>query len=188
LASKDIKTVDVRTRQDWRAWLKKHGDSESEIWLIYHKRHTSIASVSYGDSVEEALCFGWVDSIIKRLDDDRYVRKFTPRKPDSAWSTINRRRYADLKSRGLLAPAGLERPPTNRSGDAPRPSTATLPPDLEEQLKANPRAQEFFNGLAPSYRRNCIAWIESAKRDETREKRIRYVVMALTAGRKVGLM
>jgi uncharacterized protein YdeI (YjbR/CyaY-like superfamily) len=187
MAPKYIKTLDVRTRPKWRAWLKKHGDSESEIWLIYHKRHTGIPSVSYGDSVEEALCFGWIDSIIKRLDDDRYARKFTPRKPDSAWSTINRRRYADLKSRGLLASAGLERPPTNRSGDAPRPSTSTLPPDLERQIKANAQAKRFFDVLAPSYRRMCITWIEAAKRAETRQKRIREVIMMLAARRKPGL-
>ena len=143
--------------------------------------------MSYGDSVEEALCFGWVDSLIKRLDDDRYARKFTPRKPDSAWSTINRRRYVDLKSRGLLASAGLERPPTNRSGDAPRPSMATLPPDLERQLKANAKAKRFFDVLAPSYRRMYIAWIDAAKREETKQKRIREVIMMLAAGRKPGL-
>jgi uncharacterized protein YdeI (YjbR/CyaY-like superfamily) len=187
MASKDIKTLDVRTRPEWRNWLKNHGETESEIWLIYHKRHTAIPSVSYGDSVEEALCFGWVDSIVKRLDDDRYVRKFTPRKPDSAWSTINRRRYADLKARGLLEAAGLQRPPTERSGDAPKPSSSSAPPDLKRRLKANPRAQQFFDGLAPSYRRMCIAWIEAAKRDETRQKRVREVVELCAAGRKLGL-
>src|SRR6516225_5280720 len=122
MSAKPLKTLDVRTRPDWRQWLQEHHDSESEIWLVFHKRHTAEPSLGYDDAVEEALCFGWIDSLIRRLDDDRYARKFTPRKADSAWSTINQRRYADLKARGLLAAPGLERAPTGRSGDAPRPS------------------------------------------------------------------
>lgn len=120
MSAKNLSTLDVRSREQWRNWLRDHHDSESEIWLVFHKHHTPEKSISYDDIVEEALCFGWIDSIVKRLDDDRYARKFTPRKPDSKWSTINRRRYAGLKARGLLAAPGLERAPTSRSGDAPR--------------------------------------------------------------------
>src|SRR5262245_46591823 len=122
MSAKYLRSLDVRSRQRWREWLQGHHDSESEIWHVFHKRHTGEESIVYDDAVEEARCFGWIDSIIRRLDDDRYARKFTPRKPDSRWSTINRRRYADLKARGLLAAPGLERAPTGRSGDAPRPS------------------------------------------------------------------
>jgi len=179
--------LDVRSRREWRKWLAKHGGSESEIWLVYHKRHTDIPSISYEDSVEEALCFGWVDSLIKRLDEDRFARKFTPRKADSKWSTINRRRYADLELRGLLAAAGLERAPTDRSGDAPHKALPAMLPDLEEQLKSNRRAQQFFDSLAPSHRKYCIGWIEAAKRDETRQKRIREVIATWAAGKKLGL-
>ena len=117
-------TIDVRNRRDFRKWLKKHHDSLSEIWLVFHKRHTGVTSIKYDDAVEEALCFGWIDSIIRRLDDARYARKFTPRKADSKWSTVNRRRYASLESRGLLAKSGLKRPPTSRRGDAPKPSVS----------------------------------------------------------------
>ena len=88
-----MKTLDVRTREKWRAWLAKHHDSESEIWLIFHKQHTGEASVAYQDALDEALCYGWIDSLIKRIDADRYARKFTPRTADSNWSTINVKRY-----------------------------------------------------------------------------------------------
>jgi uncharacterized protein YdeI (YjbR/CyaY-like superfamily) len=182
-----IKTLEVRSRQEWRKWLSDNYDSQSEIWLVFRKRHTNVTSLSYIDAVEEALCFGWIDSLVKRLDDARYARKFTPRKADSKWSTINRRRYADLKSRGLLAAPGLERAPTNRSGDAPRQSASAIPSYIEEQLKADPRAWKYFEQLAPSYRRAYISWIEAAKREETKEKRLREALSLLAAGKKLGL-
>lgn len=103
MSTKAIRTLDTRTREKWRKWLAEHHDSDSEIWLIFHKRHTGVHSLTYEDAVREALCYGWIDSILRRLDDARYARKFTPRKPDSRWSSANRRRYADLKVRGLLA-------------------------------------------------------------------------------------
>jgi uncharacterized protein YdeI (YjbR/CyaY-like superfamily) len=184
---KNLKTIDMRSRRQWRDWLQEHHDSESGIWLLFYKSHTEIQSIHYNDAVEEALCFGWIDSIIKRLDEDRYLRKFTPRNPGSKWSTINRRRYEDLKARGLLAAAGLERAPTNRSGDAPRPSVSDLPPFIENGLKTNPRAWNFFEQLAPSCQRVYIGWIDSAKRQETKEKRLHEAIDRLAAGKKLGL-
>jgi uncharacterized protein YdeI (YjbR/CyaY-like superfamily) len=182
-----IETLDLPSRQAWRAWLTEHFDRKSEIWLVFHKSRKGMAPISYNDAVEEALCFGWIDSIVRRLDDDRYARKFTPRKASSNWSTINRRRYADLKSRGLLAAPGVKRPPARRSGDAPRPPVAEVPSYIEETLKADLRAWEYFKRLAPSYRRTYIGWIESAKREETRKKRLREALDLLAAGRKLGL-
>ncbi len=187
MSAKPIETVDLRSRQEWRKWLKEHCQSKSEIWLLFHKRHTGITSISYDDAVEEALCFGWIDSIVRRLDNDHYARKFTPRKAGSRWSTINRRRYADLKSRGLLAAPGLKRAPTSRSGDAPRPSVAAVPSYIEERLKTDPRAWQYFKGLAPSYQRAYIGWIDSAKREETKEKRLREALSLLAVGKKLGL-
>ena len=187
MAAKRLRTLEVRSRRQWRNWLQEHHGSVSEVWLVLHRRHTRKSSVSYDGLVEEALCFGWIDSIVKRLDNDRYARKFTPRKPDSRWSTINRRRYADLKARGLLAAPGLARAPTSRSGDAPRPALASLPRYIEEGLKADPRAWKFFERLAPSYRRACVGWIDSAKREETKAKRLREFVSRLAAGQKLGL-
>ena len=184
---KPIETVDVQDREEWRKWLMEHADSKSDIWLVFHKRHTGVASISYNDAVEEALCYGWIDSLVRRLDDARYARKFTPRRAGSKWSTANRRRYADLEARGVLAAPGLKRAPTNRDGDAPRPSVSALPPYIEEKLKTVPRAWQYFNQLAPSYQRAYIACIETAKREETRERRLEEALSLLAAGKKLGL-
>lgn len=185
--SKPMRTLDVRSRRAWRDWLARHHGTEPEIWLVFHKRHTEIECLGYEDAVEEALCFGWVDSLVKRLDEDRYARKFTPRSPESRWSTINRRRYESLKARGLLAAPGLARTPTDRSGDAPRPALSRLPGYIEKALKRDARAWKVFQSLAPSYRRMYIAWIDSAKREATKEKRLREAMALLSAGKKPGL-
>ena len=182
-----IETLDLRSRQKWRHWLKKHHDTISEIWLVFHKRHTGVTCIEYSEAVEEAICFGWIDSLVRRLDDDRYARKFTRRKADSKWSTINRHRYAELESRGLLTAAGLKCAPTWRSGDVPRPSHSEVPSYIVEALKSDPRAWEFFQQLAPSYRRAYIAWIDSAKRDETKKRRLREAIQLLAAGKKLGM-
>ena len=104
---KALKTLDLQRLSEWRAWLVRNHASESEVWLITHKRHTGVPAIVYEDAVCEALCYGWIDSLVKRLDQDRFARKFTPRRPGSAWSTPNRRRYARLKADGRLKAAGL---------------------------------------------------------------------------------
>ncbi|MFH1681606.1 MAG: YdeI/OmpD-associated family protein [Candidatus Eisenbacteria bacterium] len=187
MPAKRIETLEVKSRREWRRWLNKHHDSTPEIWLVFYKRHTGRTSVSYNEAVEEAICFGWIDSLVRRLDDDRYSQKFTPRRPGSRWSTLNRRRYADLRARGLLAAPGLKRAPTGRSGDAPSPSVSELPSYIEEMLKTVPRAWRYFKQLAPSYQRAYVGWIESAKREVTREKRLREALRLLAAGRKLGM-
>lgn len=187
MSAREITTLDVRTRREWRKWLAGHHSSVSEIWLVFHKRHTGVSCLSYDDAIEEALCYGWVDSIVKRLDDSRYARKFTPRRADSRWSTANRRRYADLANRGLLAEAGRGRVPTVRSGDAVRPSATEIPSYMEHAFKADARAWRFFQQLAPSYRRAYIGWIDSAKREETKARRLSEAVRLLAARKKLGL-
>lgn len=183
-----ITTLDVRTRAAWHAWLEKHHGSATEIWLVFHKQHTGTPSLDYEDSIEEALCFGWVDSLVRRLDDDRYARKFTPRTPGSAWSPINRRRYSSLAKRGLLQDAGRANAPGGKVAIAPaRRAWATVPKYLERALKANPTAWRNFEQLAPSYRRKYIGWIDSAKREETKQRRLREAVGLLAKGQKLGL-
>jgi uncharacterized protein YdeI (YjbR/CyaY-like superfamily) len=185
--SKTIKTFDAAKLAEWRAWLAGHHASESEIWLVFHKRDTGRDCITYEDAIDEALCFGWVDSLVTRLDDKRYARKFTPRKTDSKWSTMNRNRYAQLKAGGRLMPTGLDRPPTHRSGDAPRPSLLKVPPYIQETLSKHPAAQRFFQALAPSYRRTYIGWIDSAKQQATKMRRLDEAVRLLVAGKKLGL-
>ncbi|MFN0058439.1 MAG: YdeI/OmpD-associated family protein [Planctomycetota bacterium] len=185
-----MNTLLVRTLDDWRVWLTVHHASESEVWLVFYKRHTGHASIDYKDALDEALCFGWVDSLVKRLDDARYARKFTPRRPNSRWSQVNRKRYAELKDAGRLKPPGIARPPTKRSS-APEPGRlklpTKLPPYIERALKAHPPAARTFKTLSREQRRRYFAWIESAKREETRLKRLAEAIRLLTAGKVLGL-
>ncbi|HEU4938785.1 MAG TPA: YdeI/OmpD-associated family protein [Vicinamibacterales bacterium] len=182
----ELKTLEVTSRRQWRAWLTKHHASSQGIWLVFYKAHTGIKSIPYEDAVREALCFGWIDSLVKRLDDDRYAIKVTPRKPTSKWSNLNRKRWRELKQAGLLTPAGLAAAPTNNSYAA-RPVIPELPDYIAKALRTNPRAWEFFQQLAPTYRRNFVVWIHVAKRPETRAKRIGESISLLAAGKKLGL-
>jgi uncharacterized protein YdeI (YjbR/CyaY-like superfamily) len=183
-----LETLDVATPEAWRRWLAAHHDRADHIWLVFHKRATGGPSISYNDAVDEALCYGWIDSLIRRLDEARYARKFTPRQPDSKWSSANRKRYADLLAAGRLTSAGLDRPPTSRSGDAPPSSPrGELPRYIRVELKRHPVAWAYFERLAPSHRRMYVGWIDSAKREDTKRRRLREAVRLLTAGRKLGL-
>ena len=179
-------TLEVRNRQQWRMWLGKHHASSPGVWLVFYKDHTGVKSMPYEESVREALCFGWIDSLIKRLDDDRYARKFTLRKPTSKWSDINRKCWAELNAARVLAAAGLAAAPTGNTY-APLPAIPDLPAYIAKALKANPKAWGFFQQLAPTYRRHFVGWIHTAKRPETREKRIRESLALLAAGKKLGL-
>jgi uncharacterized protein YdeI (YjbR/CyaY-like superfamily) len=184
--AENLITLDVRTRKQWRQWLAKHHASSPGIWLVRHKQHTGVKSMLYEDLVGEALCFGWVDSLVKRLDDDRYAIKVTPRKPTSKWSDINRKRWNQLKAAGLLAAPGLAAAPTENSY-MPHPPIPQLPAYVARAFKTNPRAWQHFQALAPTYRRDFVVWIHTAKRPETRERRIRESIALLSAGKKLGL-
>ncbi|MBI3262721.1 MAG: YdeI/OmpD-associated family protein [Acidobacteria bacterium] len=173
-----MKTFVAQTPDQWRKWLVEHHDSESEVWLVFYKVHTGRRSIAYSDAVDEALCFGWVDSLVKRLDDSRYALKFMPRKADSRWSTINGKRYAALKASGRLQPGGLNRAPTDRTYG---------PPYIQAALRKQPAAWRYFQGLAPSHRRRYVGWIESAKREETKARRLQEAIRLLTAGKPLGL-
>ena len=182
----ELMTLEVRGRRQWRAWLAKHHTSHPGVWLVFYKAHTGVKSILYEDMVREALCFGWVDSLIKRLDDDRYAIKVTPRKPTSKWSDINRRRWNELKAAGALGAPGLAAAPTGNSY-APHPPIPELPAYVAKAFKTNRRAWQHFQALAPTYRRNFVVWIHTAKRPETRERRIRESIELLSAGKKLGL-
>jgi uncharacterized protein YdeI (YjbR/CyaY-like superfamily) len=180
------------TRADWRSWLAANHDRETEIWLVYNKRHTGEPRVEYDDAVEEALCFGWIDSIVRTIDADRYAQKFTPRKAKSKWSASNRERFARMVREGKMTPAGMakapppeedpvaEMAPAKRAGDA-------VPGYIEEALRANGAAWTNFSNLAPSYRRLYVGWVEDAKKEETRRKRLAEAVRLLEQGKKLGL-
>ena len=182
----ELPELEVAGRTAWRAWLARHHASSPGVWLVFRKGAGRSESLAYEDSVREALCFGWVDSLIKRLDDERYARKFTPRKPTSKWSDSNRKRWRELKAEGRLEPAGLAAAPTERKY-APLPTVPALPAYVARAFKANPKAWAFFQELAPTYRRHFVVWICMAKQPETREKRIRESVALLARRQKLGL-
>ncbi len=189
-----MKTLEVKTRAEWRQWLVENHATETELWLVFRKQSTGAPSVPYEDTVEEALCFGWIDSIIKRLDEDRYVRKYTPRKPGSVWSVPNRRRIDKMIKAGLMTPPGLAPiEAAKASGDWEKSSTRpevqldVVPQELADALAGNAQAGEFFQTLAPSYRRIYILWIATAKKPETRQRRTAEAIQKLERGEKLGL-
>jgi uncharacterized protein YdeI (YjbR/CyaY-like superfamily) len=189
-------TLYVPDRNSWRDWLHKHGSTEKEIWLIYYKKHTKKPSIPYGDAVEEALCFGWIDSLVRRIDDERYMQKYTPRKPRSTWSVHNVRRVEKMMAEGKMTEKGLwlyefarEKGllPETEEKTPGRDSFPEAPPEFMDALKANPRAEDFYNSLAPSYKLQYAGWIAAAKREETRRRRIDEAVQLLESGQKLGM-
>lgn len=182
----ELISLHFNSRKEWRTWLAKNHASSPGIWFVFYKSHTGRKAIVYEDMVREALCFGWIDSLVKRLDDDRYALKVTPRQPASKWSDLNRKRWAELKAADLLAPAGLTAAPTNNSY-AVKPTIPDLPSYIARAFQQNGRAWKFFQDLAPSHRRYFVVWIHTAKRPETREKRIRESIRLLAAGKKLGL-
>src|SRR5215467_2912302 len=184
--SSELATLHFKSRDDWRAWLAEHYASSPGIWFVFYKSHTGQKSILYEDMVREALCFGWIDSLIKRLDDTRYAVKITARKPASKWSNLNRKRWTELKAAGLLKEAGLAAAPTNNTYAA-KPVIPDLPSYIAKAFRENSKAWEFFQELAPTHRRYFVVWIHTAKRPETREKRIRESIRLLAARKKLGL-
>jgi uncharacterized protein YdeI (YjbR/CyaY-like superfamily) len=184
--SSEVTIMRFSTRKAWRAWLANHFASSPGIWFTFYKAHTGQKCVAYEDMVREALCFGWIDSLIKRIDDDCYAIKVTPRQTASKWSDLNRKRWAELKAEGLLAAPGLEAAPTNHTYAA-KPVIPELPNYVAKRFQEDGKAWGFFQELAPRERRNFVVWIHTAKRPETRERRIRESMRLLASRKKLGL-
>jgi uncharacterized protein YdeI (YjbR/CyaY-like superfamily) len=165
------------TLADWRAWLEKnHGDWD-ELWVGFYKRDSGRASITWPESVDGALCFGWIDGVRKSIDAHRYKIRFTPRKPRSIWSAINIKRAKELTKLGLMHPAGrsaFEKRDGDRSAiyAYEQRKAAKLQPDFEKQFRANAAAWEFFQSQPPWYQRTSTYWVISAKKEETRLKRL----------------
>jgi uncharacterized protein YdeI (YjbR/CyaY-like superfamily) len=184
-----MKTFDAGTPTRWRRWLGANHASASELWLIFYKQHTGRASLDYFDALDEALCYGWIDCGVRRIDNDRFARKFTPRKPGSKWSAINRKRYAALEVAGRLAPAGKARSPKGAAVSRPPKLVmpTKLPAYIAKAIKSVLPAWDYFKTLAPSHQRHYIGWIHMAKRQETRQRRLREAIDLLTKKQKLGL-
>lgn len=165
-----------RDRQSWRRWLEQHHGDSRGVWLIYDKKSAGRTRLPYGDAVEEALCFGWVDSLTRSIDDDRYMQLFTPRKPGSNWSRPNKERVARMIDAGLMTPAGLASiESAKRNGSWTRLDGAEsleIPPDLARAFRAHAGSAKQFAGFGRSVRKAILAWVASAKKPETRAARI----------------
>ena len=181
-----LETLEVKNRKAWRQWLARHHASSPGVWLVRHKKQAGGEKLSYEDIVCEALCFGWIDSLVKRVDDERFLTKVTPRRATSNWSDLNRGRWKRLKAEGLLAPAGLAAAPT-ASRYQPKPAIPQLPTYIASAFKAHPKAWQYFQTLTPTQRRYFIGWIHTAKREDTRARRIRESIKLLAAGKTLGL-
>jgi uncharacterized protein YdeI (YjbR/CyaY-like superfamily) len=183
----------MTNREDWRAWLEKHHDIEKEVWLIYYKKHTGKPTIPYDDAVEEALCYGWIDSLVKRIDDEKYTQKYTPRKKKSIWSKTNKKRVAKMIRQGRMTEAGLAKVrQAKENGEWDKaagsvPDTLSIPPDLQHALAANPKALKNFQNFTSSYQKRYIVWITSAKREETRQKRIQETIRRAEQNKKPGM-
>ncbi|HYR07894.1 MAG TPA: YdeI/OmpD-associated family protein [Longimicrobium sp.] len=176
MADPPIDSVHPASRAEWRAWLQKHHARGEGVWLVSYKKAAGKPRVEYDEAVEEALCFGWVDSKPARLDDERSMLYFAPRKPKSGWSGINKERVERLIAAGLMAPAGLAKVEAAKAdGSWSKLDAATaleIPPDLEAALDALPSARANFDAFPPSARRAILEWISLAKKPETRANRV----------------
>jgi uncharacterized protein YdeI (YjbR/CyaY-like superfamily) len=178
------------TGADFRAWLERHHDSVSELLVGFHRKGSGRPSITWPEAVDQALCFGWIDGVRRRIDDASYSIRFTPRQPRSTWSAVNVKRMKELVEEGLVAPAGLaafDRRADDRTAiySYEQRRNAKFEPDQERRLHADERAFGFFEAQPPSYRRAAIHWVTSAKRPETRERRLTQLIECSAAGRPV---
>lgn len=178
------------TPEDFRKWLEENHETETELLVGYYKKATGKPSITWPESVDQALCFGWIDGIRRKLDEEAYQIRFTPRRPTSHWSHVNIKRIKELKKDGLVMPAGLaayrKRKPENSGNASFEQKKVKLDEAYESKLKKNKKAWLFFsNKLAPSLRKQCIWWIMSAKREETRVKRLDTLIACSAKGEKI---
>lgn len=185
-----MKPTFFATPSQFRKWLEEHHDKAPELWVGYYKKISGKPSITWPESVDAALCFGWIDSIRKSLDTESYVNRFTPRGPRSIWSAVNIKRFKELGRRGLVHPAGrkaFEQRAPDRSGlySYEQRHTAALDASSLRQFRANRKAWDYFEAQAPWYRKTAIWWMVSAKKEETRQRRLATLMRDSARGRRV---
>ena len=185
-----LREIHPKTRAGWRSWLNEHHATCDGVWLIYYRTSTGRRRLSWEDAVREALCFGWIDSKVKPIDDERYQQIFTPRNPRSVWSKINKQYIAELIDAGLMTDAGLAAVDVAKKNGAwsmLEPVDALIvPADLESALRGSERAHEAYEALSKSAKRAVLSSLYSAKRDETRAKRVADALAALESDETPG--
>ena len=175
------KLFNPSNRKTWRAWLKSHYRSGTEIWLVYYKQHTGKPRVTYNEAVEEALCFGWIDSTVRRIDEDRYAQRFSVRNPKTPYSQANKERLAALIAKGKVAKEVLA------TLGKPAPKSFRVPPDILAAIKTDSVAWSNFRRFSPSYKRIRIAFIDGARnRPAEFQKRLRYFLRMTAKNKQFG--
>lgn len=190
----EYKQFHPKSREAWRDWLQKNHALSEGIWFVYYKKESGKPRVNYDEAVEEALCFGWIDSLPRKLDEQRSMLKFTPRKPRSVWSELNKMRIEKLIAEKRMMPPGLEKIEQAKkdgswhtlSASDEQAKKNTLPADLQKALQKNKKALENFLAFSLSYRKQFLSWIDSAKKSETRNARIQQTVLMAAANKKPG--
>ena len=177
---------------DWRTWLEQNHDREQEVWLVYIKAGRGKANIDYESSAEEALCFGWIDSLIQKIDEEKYARKFNPRRMDSKWSETNKRRVLKVIHQGRMTEAGMAKVTFDLSEvDTSKPKLrrppVRMPDHVEKALRSRPSLWEAFQNISPSYRRNYILWLSDAKKPATFERRLQILIEEVMAGKPTSM-
>jgi len=177
---------------DWRTWLEQNHDREQEVWLVYLKVGRGQTNIDYESSVEEALCVGGVYSIIQKIDEEKYARKFNPRRMDSKWSETNKRRVIKVIREERMTEAGMAKVTFNVNKvdpgkPKPKRPAVQMPEKMEQVLKSRSRLWEAFQNLSPSYRRNYILWLSDAKKPETFERRLQMLIEEVMAGKPTAM-
>jgi uncharacterized protein YdeI (YjbR/CyaY-like superfamily) len=182
------KPIFFNSPQEFYDWLEENHETETEVYVGFYKQHTGKRAMSWSESVDQALCFGWIDTRSNSIDEDRYMQRFTPRKPGSNWSKINVEKVAKLKEAGLMRPAGLaafDRRTDERTGVYSFERETELAPEYDARLRANKAAAKYFESRPPWYRRTAIHLVMSAKREETRLRRLAQLIEDSAAGRDI---
>jgi len=177
---KEIDTFYPKNRKEWRKWLQDYHDKKQSIWLIYYKKKSNIPTVIYTEAVDEALCFGWIDSKAKPIDENKFMQFFSKRKTNSVWSKVNKEKIERLTKEGLMTKAGYEIIEIAKQNGSwtilDEAEALIIPTDLENEFQKRPIAKQYFLSLSRSDKRNILQWLVLAKKQETREKRVIEIV------------
>jgi uncharacterized protein YdeI (YjbR/CyaY-like superfamily) len=188
MQTNEVETFCPKSQQAWRQWLQENHQSRQSIWLIYYKKKSKMPSLSWSEAVDEALCFGWIDSTAKPIDDDTYMQFFSKRKPNSVWSKVNKEKIKQLMDADLIAQAGLdsiEKAKQNGSWTIlDEVEELIIPSDLEKAFESLSGSKDFFLSLTKSVRKAILQWLVLAKLPETRQKRINEIAESASQKRK----
>jgi uncharacterized protein YdeI (YjbR/CyaY-like superfamily) len=181
-----------KTARSLRAWLERNHDKDRELWIGFYKRSSGKGGITYREALDEALCWGWIDGVRKTIDDVSYTTRFTPRRPKSNWSLVNIERVRELKKRGRMKPSGLEAFEERDEKEARRNSfeqrSARLHPAYAKRFKSNKKGWEFFNAQPDGYKRTATWWVMSAKREETRIRRLSTLIEDSNKGLRIAML